>query len=59
MNDASLYSAIYYRGRERAERVLADQAASIAIRQIHLELADRYRKLANEVERPIHSRQTG
>ena len=55
MNDASFYSANYYRGREQAEMKLAGQAASIAIRKIHLELADRYRELAEQAQRSIHS----
>ena len=55
MNDASFYSANYYRGRERAEREQADQACSIAIRRIHLELADRYRELAEQIELPTPS----
>jgi hypothetical protein len=55
MNDASFHSANYYRGRERAERELADQACSIAIRRIHLELADRYRELAERFELPTLS----
>ena len=48
MNDAS--SVNYYRGRERVERALAAQAASIAIRSIHLDMADRYRKMAQEAQ---------
>jgi len=48
MYDAS--SVEYHRGRERAERELADQAASIAIRNIHLDLADRYRKMAQATQ---------
>lgn len=59
MNDASIYSANYYRGRERAERELADHAASIAIRKIHLELAERYRGLAEQAERPPASQLSG
>lgn len=51
MDDASFHSADYYRGRERAEREQADQAASIAARKIHLEMADRYRELAQEDQR--------
>lgn len=48
----SFCSASYYRGREQAERTLADQAASPAIREIHLEMANRYRELAEELEMP-------
>ena len=55
MNDKAFYSANYYRNRERAERDLADQAASIAIRKIHLEMAERYRELAEQVEQPTLS----
>ena len=43
-------SVEYYRRRELAERELADQAVSIAIRNIHLDMADRYRALAQELE---------
>ena len=48
MYDAS--SVDYYRGRERAERELADRAASNAIRNIHLDLADRYREMAQKAQ---------
>ena len=48
MYDAS--SVKYYRDRERAERELADQAASIATRNIHLDLADRYREMAQAAQ---------
>ena len=43
-------SVEYYRRRELAERELADQAVSIAIRNIHLDMADRYRALAQELD---------
>lgn len=46
MTVTSFCSATYYRNREQAERKLADQAASPAIRDIHLEMASRYRELA-------------
>lgn len=59
MNDTAFYSANYYRNRERAERDLADQAASIAIRNIHLQMAKRYRELAEQVEKPSPSQLTG
>ena len=59
MNDASIHSANYYRGRERAERELADQAASISIQKIHLELADRYRALATQQEQSPPSQLSG
>lgn len=45
-------SAAYYRRREQAERRLADQAASPAIRDIHLEMAERYREHAEQLEMP-------
>lgn len=51
MDDKAFYSAPYYRDRERAERTLADQAASPAIRNIHLEMAERYHALAEQQER--------
>ena len=51
MDDASFCSVDYYRGRERAERELADQTASVAIRNIHLEMADRYRELSQQDRR--------
>ena len=50
MGDTSFYSGNYYRDRERAERTLADQAASPAIRNIHLEMAERYRELARQLD---------
>ena len=43
-------SSVYYRNREQAERALADKAASTAIRDIHLEMAERYRALAEALE---------
>ena len=52
MDDSSFYSQSYYRERERAERTLADQAASPAIRDIHLEMAERYHELAEIREMP-------
>jgi hypothetical protein len=50
MNDQSFYSAIYYRDREQAEHALANKAASTAIRNIHLDMAKRYRELAGRLE---------
>ena len=41
-------SATYYRNREDAERLLAAQAVSDNIRQIHLTLAERYRELSDQ-----------
>ncbi len=55
MGDTSFSSVKYYRERERAERSLADQAASPAIRNIHLEMAERYRELAEQSEMPARS----
>lgn len=48
MYDAS--TADYYRDRERAERELAERATSIAIRTIHLDLANRYREMAQDAQ---------
>ena len=56
MGDTSFYSVNYYRERERAERTLANQAASPAIRDIHLEMAERYRELAEQLEMPAGAR---
>jgi hypothetical protein len=50
MFNAAVNSATYYRNREQAERTLADQAVSEAIRQIHLEMAERYGELAEQLE---------
>ena len=52
-------SAAYYRGREQAEQILAEGAASAAIRNIHLEMAERYRELAEQFEMPAPSRSLG
>ena len=49
-------SAAYYRGREKAERTLSEHAASVAIRDIHFEMAERYRELAEQLEMPARSR---
>ena len=46
----AVHTATYYRDREQAERALADQAASEAIKQIHLDMAGRYRELAEQLE---------
>jgi len=59
MDDESVYSTNYYRGRERAARALADQAASPAIRDIHLEMAAQYRALVEEPEPPPSSEPAG
>jgi hypothetical protein len=37
----------YYRMREAQERIMAANAKDDAVRNIHLELADRYCQLAN------------
>ena len=42
--------ADYYRRREQDQRRLADQASSKSIRSLHLDMADRYRQLAQEAE---------
>ena len=52
----AINSAAYYRNREQTERTLANQAASPAIRDIHLEMAERYRELAEQLEMPAHLR---
>lgn len=54
--DGAVNSAAYYRKREQAERTLANRAASSTIRDIHLEMAERYRELAEQVETPTRSR---
>jgi hypothetical protein len=54
MNENSS-SAAYYREREKAERTLSEHAASLAIRDIHLEMAKRYRELAEQLEMPARS----
>jgi len=41
----------YYRTREEQEREAADTAADEAVRQIHLDLADKYRALAKAAEK--------
>lgn len=53
VGDQSFYSVDYYRERERTERSLAEQAASAAIRSIHLEMAERYRQLADQADIPL------
>ena len=42
--------ADYYRRRELDHRKSADQASSPSIRDIHLDMADRYRGMAQMVE---------
>ena len=55
MVETAFYSLEYYQQRERAERELADKATSTAIRRIHLEMAERYRQLSQQVETSSHS----
>ena len=43
-------SADYYRELERDQRALAENAHSAATRDIHLEFAERYRQLAEQLE---------
>jgi hypothetical protein len=45
INDAD-----FYRRREQDQRQLADQASSQSIRNLHLDMADRYRELAQEAQ---------
>jgi hypothetical protein len=59
MEDTSFYTADYYLERERAERALAAKAVSTAIRDIHLEMAERYRDLAEQAARPALSQASG
>lgn len=42
--------ADYYRRREHDQRQLADQASSQSIRNLHLDMADRYRAMAQEAQ---------
>ena len=42
--------ADYYRRREQDQRELADRASSQAIRNLHLDMADRYREMAQEAQ---------
>ena len=50
MDDDVMSNAAYYRSREEAERALAHQAPVDDIRNIHLQLAERYAQLAGEFE---------
>ena len=45
------HSLDYHRLRESQEREMAEQATDEAVRQIHLELAEQHRRLADETER--------
>ncbi len=40
----------YYRRREQDQRRLADQASIQSIRNLHLDMADRYREMAQEAQ---------
>ena len=42
--------ADYYRRREQDQRQLAEQASSQSIRNLHLDMADRYREMAQEAQ---------
>ena len=42
--------ADYYRRRELEQRKLADQASTPSIRDIHLDMADRYRGMAQQAQ---------
>ena len=42
--------ADYYRRREQDQRKLADQASSRSVRNLHLDMADRYRKMAQRAQ---------
>ena len=47
MDEDTARELAYFHERERAERLMAEQAPSETIRQIHLDLAERYRRLAD------------
>ena len=55
MDDDVMSNAAYYRSREENERALANQAPADDIGKIHLELAERYARLANEFEAKMRS----
>ena len=59
MTDAFLNSVDYYRDRELFERGLADNAQSDPIRNIHLNMAERYRQMTEELEAFERSRSSG
>jgi len=50
MDDDVMSNAAYYRSREEAERASAHQSPTNDIREIHLQLAERYAQLADEIE---------
>ena len=52
-------SATQYRGLEQEQRELAAGATSPASRDIHLEFADKYQRLAEELEAEIGSARAG
>jgi hypothetical protein len=53
--DDVMSNAAYYRSREEDERPLANQASIEDIGKIHLELAERYAKLAEQLETQLRS----
>jgi len=57
--DAIPNSVDYYRDRELFERDLADNAQSDPIRKIHLNMAERYRQMIEELETFERSRPPG
>jgi hypothetical protein len=50
VSDWNRPSAAYYRRLEQEQRALAADATSMATRDIHLEFADRYQRLAEQLE---------
>ena len=58
MDDDVMSNAVYYRSREVAERALADQAPVDDIGRIHLQLAERYAQLADEIEARLRTSAT-
>ena len=59
MNDPAFCSENYFRHRERTERDRAEQATSAAIQKIQLEMAERYRVLAELHDPPNPSQLSG
>lgn len=51
--------ADYYRRREQDERKLADLARSPSVRNIHLNLADRYREMAQQFQLKLTGQDQG
>jgi hypothetical protein len=52
-------SVAYYRELEQQQRALAADAASSATREIHLEFAEKYQKLAERLEVEVGLAQCG